>query len=77
MHNIKGSELPKSIDPGNFYITDDGNLYSGRNDMTPIHIGGSDINHLTVCDPATQITSDIRQLTDHDDNTKIYPVTRS
>lgn len=27
--------------------------------MTPIHIGGSDINHLTVCDPATQITSDI------------------
>ena len=45
--------------------------------MTPIHIGGSDINHLTVCDPATQITSDIRQLTDHDDNTRIYPVTRS
>jgi hypothetical protein len=59
LHNVKGSELPKSIDPGNFYITDDGNLYSGRNDMTPIHIGGSDINHLTVCDPATQITSDI------------------
>ena len=45
--------------------------------MTPIHIGGSDINHLTVCDPATQTTSGIRQLTDHDDNTRIYPVTRS
>ena len=25
--------------------------------MTPIHIGGSDINHLTVCDPDTQITT--------------------
>lgn len=45
--------------------------------MTPIHIGGSDINHLTVCDPATQTISGIRQLTDHDDNTRIYPVTRS